>query len=384
MVDGTHLIGKYGGVLLVAAGQDGNFQIFPLAFAIVDAEDNESWEWFFNKLRDCFTHLFPMVIVSDRHQSISRACGIVLPWALRGICYYHLQGNIVKDFHAKDIMYMVKGAAYAHTVPEYDRYMDLIRASKPELAGYLEEAGPQLWSRVHFPGDRYNIKTSNIAESINAAVKKAKGFPIPMLLEFIREKLGRWFNSRRDDALRLTTAHSRGVEYILAIRSHYAESMIVERIDNWCFHVKGGKRDCNVDLEHRTCSCGVYNIEKIPCSHVIAAAAEANVQMSYYVCSTHSKNSLYSTYAHPIYPKSGCDSEVKKQPCLPPVDKIPPGRKKKSRWQSWLEMSRKKNTRPRKMHRKYSCSKCGEPGHTRPNCVSLLPMVLFSTPIDRS
>ncbi|CAA7040579.1 unnamed protein product [Microthlaspi erraticum] len=137
-------------------------------------------------------------------------------------------------------MYMVKGAAYAHTVPEYDRYMDLIRAANPALAAYLEKADPKLWSRVHFEGDRYNIKTSNIAESINSAVKKAKGLPIPRLLEFIREKLGRWFSKRREDALSLTTIHSRGVEYILAIRSYYAGSMIVDRIDTWRFHVKGG------------------------------------------------------------------------------------------------------------------------------------------------
>ncbi|XP_018458790.1 uncharacterized protein LOC108829678 [Raphanus sativus] len=38
VVDGTHLSGKYGGVLLFADAQDGNFQIFHLAFAIVDAE----------------------------------------------------------------------------------------------------------------------------------------------------------------------------------------------------------------------------------------------------------------------------------------------------------------------------------------------------------
>ncbi|KAL0691609.1 hypothetical protein Bca4012_091288 [Brassica carinata] len=53
VVDGTHLSGKYGGVMLVAAAQDGNFQIFPLAFGIVDAEDEPSWEWFFTKLASC-------------------------------------------------------------------------------------------------------------------------------------------------------------------------------------------------------------------------------------------------------------------------------------------------------------------------------------------
>ncbi|CAA7050363.1 unnamed protein product [Microthlaspi erraticum] len=79
VVDGTHLTGKYGGALLVAAGQDANFQIFPLAFAVVDAEDSESWEWFFNKLRDCFRQLPPMAIVSDRAAAIARALESLCP-----------------------------------------------------------------------------------------------------------------------------------------------------------------------------------------------------------------------------------------------------------------------------------------------------------------
>ncbi|KAL1214397.1 hypothetical protein V5N11_016063 [Cardamine amara subsp. amara] len=40
VVDGTHLKGKYSGVLLVAAGQDGDGHIFPLAFGIVDVEND--------------------------------------------------------------------------------------------------------------------------------------------------------------------------------------------------------------------------------------------------------------------------------------------------------------------------------------------------------
>lgn len=36
IVDGTHLHGKFKGVLLTASGQDSNFQIFPIAVAVVD------------------------------------------------------------------------------------------------------------------------------------------------------------------------------------------------------------------------------------------------------------------------------------------------------------------------------------------------------------
>ena len=44
VVDGTFLKGKYKGTLLTATAQDGNFQIFRIAFAMVDTENDESWE----------------------------------------------------------------------------------------------------------------------------------------------------------------------------------------------------------------------------------------------------------------------------------------------------------------------------------------------------
>ena len=77
------------------------------------------------------------------------------------------------------------------TVYDFDRYMAEIRSANPELATYLENADASLWSRVHCKGNMFNIKTSNIAESINSALKRARGFPILFLLEFIRQKLGK-------------------------------------------------------------------------------------------------------------------------------------------------------------------------------------------------
>ncbi|XP_052107412.1 uncharacterized protein LOC127740480 [Arachis duranensis] len=41
-VDGTHLYGKYKGCLLVAVSQDGNNNIVPIAFAIVEGETSEA------------------------------------------------------------------------------------------------------------------------------------------------------------------------------------------------------------------------------------------------------------------------------------------------------------------------------------------------------
>jgi len=49
-VDGTFLNGRYHGTLLTATAQDGNRNIFPLAFAIVEGETQEALIWFFQLL----------------------------------------------------------------------------------------------------------------------------------------------------------------------------------------------------------------------------------------------------------------------------------------------------------------------------------------------
>ncbi|KAH1045983.1 hypothetical protein J1N35_036767 [Gossypium stocksii] len=50
-VDETWLYGKYTQILLIAITQDGNKNVLPIAFAIVDKENMESWEFFLTNLR---------------------------------------------------------------------------------------------------------------------------------------------------------------------------------------------------------------------------------------------------------------------------------------------------------------------------------------------
>ena len=45
-IDGTHLYGKFKGTLMIAMGCDRNNQLFPLAFAITEGKNFDSWGWF--------------------------------------------------------------------------------------------------------------------------------------------------------------------------------------------------------------------------------------------------------------------------------------------------------------------------------------------------
>jgi hypothetical protein len=49
-VDGCFLKGPFKGQLLSAVGRDGNNNIYPIAFAIVEAEVKDSWVWFLETL----------------------------------------------------------------------------------------------------------------------------------------------------------------------------------------------------------------------------------------------------------------------------------------------------------------------------------------------
>ena len=65
-VDGTFLTGKYHATLLTTISQNGNRNIFPLAFAIVEGETKEAMIWFFQLLRALVTPQPNVCLITDR------------------------------------------------------------------------------------------------------------------------------------------------------------------------------------------------------------------------------------------------------------------------------------------------------------------------------
>ena len=51
-LDGCHLKGPFGGILLTAVGTDPNEGMYPIAWAQVEAENSSSWDWFLGLLKD--------------------------------------------------------------------------------------------------------------------------------------------------------------------------------------------------------------------------------------------------------------------------------------------------------------------------------------------
>lgn len=96
-VDGASMKNKYLGTLLTSCMLDGNSNTVPLAFPIVDSENDFSWSWFFRNLKAAFGKLNDLVIVSDAHKSIPNGFSFVYHSTKHSLCAFHLYMNLKKN-----------------------------------------------------------------------------------------------------------------------------------------------------------------------------------------------------------------------------------------------------------------------------------------------
>ncbi|XP_021714953.1 uncharacterized protein LOC110682910 [Chenopodium quinoa] len=98
-IDGTHLYGKYKGTLLVSTSVDASFQVFPLAFAVVEGENTSSWSWLLGCIRVHVMQRDGLCVISDRHPGIIATMndpnvGFIEPRAYHRFCVCHIASNL--------------------------------------------------------------------------------------------------------------------------------------------------------------------------------------------------------------------------------------------------------------------------------------------------
>ena len=69
-IDASFLKTFLGGTLISAVAIDGNNQMFPVAWAVAEGENNDSWTWFLNNVKTCIgaTDGKGLTLVSDQHK----------------------------------------------------------------------------------------------------------------------------------------------------------------------------------------------------------------------------------------------------------------------------------------------------------------------------
>ncbi|GMN31175.1 hypothetical protein TIFTF001_050717 [Ficus carica] len=334
VIDGSALKARFGGMLLAACDHDANGSIFPLAFGIVPSESNESWQWFFEKLRDSIGTRESFAIVADRHKGIENAANLVFPDAAFGICVQHLAANLktrYKDFKGPLKTYF-DGASRSYLLSEHNRHMESIRSRNADMYRYLLQADPTKWSHAYFSGRRYAIMTTNIAESLNSVDRKARLMPVGFLVEWLRELLQRWFVQRREKALKITSKLAPNAEKFIRTNFSLGLTVTPRPADQFEYSVTNNAAQIFiVDMSQRTYTCRRFQVDQISCAHAMAVCNHRRVDPYNYCSNYYTKDFLYACYAqviHPIGSAEGWDvsEEVRYQIVNPPKPKRGPGR----------------------------------------------------------
>ncbi|XP_048608057.1 uncharacterized protein LOC125584146 [Brassica napus] len=372
VVDGTFLKSKFKGVLLVATAIDGNSNLYPIAFGIVDSENEQSWEWFMRELKVVVADDNGLAFISDRQVSIGKALEKVYQLARHGICIHHLLNNVISYFRGKGLAGLISKASKAYRVVDFKKTFAHVCNISPAIGTYLMEADVKKWARCQFHGYRYDIRTNNPAESINSALRSPREFPVIPLLDSIREMLTRWFFKRKKLILKHTHRLTIDVEEKIDRRIGKGKTFEVYPVTDSQLLVKGDTIDCFVDLDKRTCSCGKYDLSKIPCRHAIKAGffvGREPYTLTDFLYTTRAWREAYHESINPIsVPEDGWSvpQVVENSEVLPPETRRSLGRNRKRRYETVEDKIRSSQGSQAGQSRK--CSRCGLGGHNRATC----------------
>lgn len=399
LVDGTFLTGKYRGVLMMAAAVDPENQIVPLAFALAEGENNESWSWFMGLLR---VHVLgptrTVCMISDRHVGLLNAVKEHIegyPPLVHRWCMRHFAANFWRRQRNKEVCKKVKDLCCVRTEEEFketllDLQKDLNGQAKQWLDGLMDQKGK--WALAYDEGGyRYGIMTTNASESFNRVFKGVRALPVSGILEYSFQKCNEYFVKRWSLARNREGTEGpwgKAAREHLADAERWANDQLAEGYgrDRNVYRIRSaggttlggeryGGRNYRVDLLKVECSCNVPQIMHAPCSHMITACRargynyQAPPYMSHLYLNEYTMRiweSEFEPYLDPTqWPPYNGDDYVPD----PNLMKRGKGRRKKKRLKGDMDAMRGYGDDKygggdfNEERRPNLCSECHEPGH---------------------
>ena len=378
-IDGTHLYGLYDIKLLIAVGIDANGNIFPLAYALVARESFESWSWFLKLL---WTHVVcerqGIGLISDRHQGILQ-CVQSYDWlsppnTYHRFCVRHLKANFNKKFVNSELENLMWLAATEHQEKKFMQRMQQIKTLSPAAYEWLNEFPLEKWTMYKDGGRRWGAMTTNVSESYNGLLKKARGLPVTAMVRMTFKALVDRFVERNNLAIALLQSN---MPWPLAIDKKFNDyyqraqghtDMMTYNTGDGVFEIltfahdgKGGNVH-KVTAKGKKCSCGKWRNYHMPCSHAIKFCGLRGIEPKSYVSKFYSAKYYKRTYSETFNP-------VGDEMYWPPAPFNLIANTEYLRTSGTQERSRLKNDMdiaPARMTRK--CSVCKETGHTKARC----------------
>ncbi|KAM0829400.1 hypothetical protein ACQ4PT_066876 [Festuca glaucescens] len=376
-VDGCFIKLTTGQQILAATGRDGNNNIFPIAFGVVDKEDTASWLWFLTQLKDCIGEggqFGNYTIISDRQKGLLKAISQVFPNSPQRYCLRHIYANFQSaGFRGPELKKYMDAASYSYTKNGFDLAMEALKADCEEAYNWLVQIPAEAWARYLFDSNcKTDLVVNNISEVFNRMILNVRNKPIRTMLEGIRNKLMVKYSGTRDKAERARWEITPFYAEKLEEAKRWSRECSAKLAEEGLWQVTSGSgRVVAVDLRAKTCGCRKWDLTGVPCSHAVAAILKLSQHPEDYVHDFFKKPMYKKAFSYTVYPVPGPEDWTRTDtPDIdPPVFRDKPGRKQTVRRKGKFEVPA-----PRDSSRMASitCSNCKLVGHRYTNCTQPL------------
>ncbi|KAF7113214.1 hypothetical protein RHSIM_RhsimUnG0149100 [Rhododendron simsii] len=295
-----------GGVLISAVALDGNNGLFPLAVAVVESENNQSWNFFLEHIQTIIRasgQNRPWTIMSDQQKGLDGVVAHLLPEASHRNCARQLFNNFKAKYPGLALRKQFWIAARAYNQRKFNGAMAAIKELNTEAHGYLVKLPVSSWARHAFDDRvRSDHITNNGAESFNNWLGNLRGNPILTMLEGIRCKVMSRIQTRHQKGVAWTHRITANVKKLLIkvgkearqCKAEYCGGTEYDVMDNGVRHL--------VDLGSLECVCRRWEISGIPCKHAMAAIMKDRKNVEDFVHSYYSKEMYLRAHGSMIHP----------------------------------------------------------------------------------
>ncbi|XP_027927447.1 uncharacterized protein LOC114184334 [Vigna unguiculata] len=290
--------------------RDANDHMLPLAYAIVEVENKETWKWFLE------------ILVDDLGGP--EVCGGMYIYVRSTKGFVACNSGVITWCRATILV------------------MRDIKKENKDAFKYLIAIPPRFWSRSRFTRNAVtDIVVNNMTEAFNSVLVDARSKHVISMLEDIRIYMMKRWQSKRQKLEKMEGQICPKINSKLQEESKKTRYWIPSCAGGKVFEVAhlsvvGDKYVVNLDTQD--CSCRKWMITGIPCCHALAAIRFLNLNAEDYIPLCFRKSSFEEMYNSIIYPINGQNMwpTTDFPDVMPPHKRIMPGRpKKKRRLEQW-------------------------------------------------
>ncbi|XP_021592475.1 uncharacterized protein LOC110600074 [Manihot esculenta] len=368
-LDSVSFNSKYYETLLTATALDGDDGAFPVAFAVVDIENKNSWHWFLEQLRSAISTSQSITFVSDKEKGLMESVNEVFEHAHHGYSIYHLLDNFRRNLRGPflgdgraSLPASFLAAAHTARLDSFRMFIEQIKQVSAKAYDGLMQIEPECWTNAFFKGEPYNQVTVNISESYTNWIEEARELPITQKVEALRCKMMELMHKREMDSKGWTTKLTPSKEKKLQEETLKTRAFKVLFSSDTLFEVHDESINV-VDIVKKDCTCLEWKLTGLPCSHAIAVFNRTGRSVYDYCSKYFTVDSFRSTYSKSINPVLAVFNPLgeavasEEKQVLPPTTPRP-----------LIQRKEKENRRKGELKRVMTCTRCKGEGHNKATC----------------